>query len=90
MKANEEEKSIMSVTGKLSKMLLASSEVIKLFKTATTSNERFFFSPALKWSEDLRPTMGMGNDRLCHLMLIAVEGTAVKSLDPDKLVRDSF
>ena len=88
MKANEEN-SIMSVMEKLSKMPLAFSEVIKLFKIAATipvstaSNERFF-SVLKRVKTYLRTTMG--DDRLCNLMLMAVEATTVKSLDPDELV----
>ena len=88
---DEEDKDITVVLKKLSKREIAFSQLIKLFKIAATipvstaSNERFF--SVLKIVKTyLRTTMG--DDRLCYLMLIAVEPTLVKSLDTDTLVND--
>ena len=75
----------------LNTMSVAFSEVVKLFQIAATipvstaSNERFF-SVLKRVKTYLRTTMG--DDRLTHLMLMAVEPAVVKSLDPDELAND--
>ncbi|KAJ8358520.1 hypothetical protein SKAU_G00150450 [Synaphobranchus kaupii] len=83
--------SMLSPLAKLEAVSVAFPEVIKLFQIAATlpvstaSNERFF--SVLKRVKDyLRTTMG--DDRLSHLMLMAVEQRLVKSFNLDELVTD--
>ena len=83
--------SILSALEKLDALKTGFSEIRKLFRIAATlpvttaSNERFF--SVLKRVKDyLRTTMG--DERLTHLMLMAVEPVLVKSLNLDDLVTD--
>lgn len=84
--------SILASLSKLSTLPVAFSEVLKLFKIAATlpistaSNERFF-SVLNRVKTYLRTTMG--DERLTHLMLMAVEQRLVKSINMDDLV-DGF
>ncbi|KAJ8378391.1 hypothetical protein AAFF_G00242790 [Aldrovandia affinis] len=82
---------ILASLSKLNTLPVAFSEVLKLSRivatlpVSTASNERFF--SVLKGVKTyLRATMG--NVRLTHLMLMAVEQKLVKSLNMDDLVDD--
>lgn len=69
----------------------AYSEILKVLQilltlpVTTASNERFF-SVLKRVKTYMRSTCG--DDRLCHLMLMAVEPNLVKSFDLDGLVDD--
>ncbi|KAJ8391403.1 hypothetical protein AAFF_G00090330 [Aldrovandia affinis] len=82
---------ILASLSKLNTLPVAFSEVLKLFRivatlpVSTASNERFF-SVLKRVKTYLRTTMG--DVRLTHLMLMAVEQKLVKSLNMDDLVDD--
>lgn len=82
---------ILASLSKLNTLPVAFSEVLKLFRimatlpVSTASNERFF-SVLKRVKTYLRTTMG--DERLTHLMLMAVEQKLVKSLNMDDLVDD--
>ena len=76
---------------KLRELPAAYSEILKVLQilltlpVTTKSNERFF-SVLKRVKTYIRSTCG--DDRLCHLMLMAVEPNLVKSFDLDELVDD--
>ncbi|KAJ8367705.1 hypothetical protein AAFF_G00311220 [Aldrovandia affinis] len=82
---------ILVSLSKLNTLPVAFSEVLKLFRivatlpVSTASSERFF-SVLKRVKTYLRTTMG--DVRLTHLMLMAVEQKLVKSLNMDDLVDD--
>ncbi|KAJ8398103.1 hypothetical protein AAFF_G00431800 [Aldrovandia affinis] len=82
---------ILASLSKLNTLPVAFSEVLKLFRivatlpVSTASSERFF-SVLKRVKTYLRTTMG--DVRLTHLILMAVEQKLVKSLNMDDLVDD--
>lgn len=90
LKANKS-KSIIDMVQSLEKMPIAFSQIIQLMyivltlPVTTASNERFF-STLKRVKSYLRTTMG--DERLSHLMLMAVEPEMVKTFNMEDLVNE--
>jgi hAT family C-terminal dimerisation region len=88
---DSEKTDVLLLHKKLKELPAAYSEILKVLQIlltlpiTTASNERFF-SVLKRVKTYIRSTCG--DDRLCHLMLMAVEPNLVKSFDQDELVDD--